>query len=74
MDDAKFIVRLNIEHFERLLAAETSPKKRELITRLLAEQAAKLSEIERQVRETVAGQLGEQEADLLREMKRKRTD
>jgi len=43
---AKNIARLNIEHFRRLLEAETDPKKRETITRLLAEEEAKLREIE----------------------------
>lgn len=48
MDESKkkFIL-LNIEYFQRLLAAETDPKERELIARLLAEQHAKLREIGR---------------------------
>jgi hypothetical protein len=47
MDEGKDIVRLNIDHYKRLLATETNPDTRETITRLLAEQEAKLQEIER---------------------------
>jgi hypothetical protein len=50
MDEAKDNVRLNIEHYKRLLAAETDPDKRETISRLLAEQEAKLQELERKER------------------------
>ncbi len=47
MDEGKDIVRLNIDHYKRLLATETNPDMRQTITRLLAEQEAKLQEIER---------------------------
>ena len=47
MDEIKQIVQLNIEHYRRMLAAETDSKKRATITRLLAEQEAKLRELER---------------------------
>ena len=50
MGEGKNIVRLNIEHYRRLLATETDPKKLETITRLLAEQEAKLKELEREER------------------------
>ncbi len=50
MGEGKEIVRLNIEHYKRLLTTETDPKKRETITRLLAEQEAKLRELERKER------------------------
>ncbi len=50
MDEGKNIERLNIEHYKRLLATETDPGKRETITRLLAEQEAKLQEMERKER------------------------
>jgi len=50
MDEAKNIIRLNIEHYKRLLATESDPHKLETITRLLAEQEAKLQEIERKER------------------------
>jgi hypothetical protein len=46
MEEAKDIVRLNIEHYKRLLVSETDPEKRESISRLLAEQEAKLQEME----------------------------
>ena len=39
------ITEANIEHFKRRLATETDPKKRETITRLLAEERAKLRQI-----------------------------
>jgi hypothetical protein len=42
MDDGKNIVRLNIEHYKRLLATETNPGKREAFNRQLAEQDANL--------------------------------
>jgi hypothetical protein len=48
--EGKNIVRLNIEHYKRLLATETDPGKRETITKLLAEQETKLLEIERKER------------------------
>ena len=50
MDEAKNNIRLNIEHYKRLLATESDPHKLETITRLLAEQEAKLQEIERKER------------------------
>jgi hypothetical protein len=43
-------VPLNIEHCKRLLASETDPDKRELLNRQLAEQEAKLQEMERKER------------------------
>ena len=46
MSDAKTIFRLNIAHFERLLATETDLQKRETITRLLAEERLKLRQDE----------------------------
>jgi hypothetical protein len=39
-----------MEHYRRLLATETDPDKRETITGLLAEQEAKLQEMERDER------------------------
>jgi len=42
MDQTQSIARLNIEHFRRLLKTETEPAKRETITRLLADEEAKL--------------------------------
>ncbi len=50
MDESKAIVRLNIEYYKRLLATQTDPNKLETIARLLAEQEAKLQEIERKER------------------------
>jgi hypothetical protein len=52
MDESKKIILLNIEYYQRLLAAETDPKEREVIARLLAEQQAKLQERERKGRGT----------------------
>ena len=37
------IVKLNIQHFRRLLQTEKDPTKREMIRRLLAEQAPMLA-------------------------------
>jgi hypothetical protein len=37
------IARLNIEHFQRLLATETDATRRQMIMRLLAEEEAKLT-------------------------------
>jgi len=37
------VADLNIEHFKKLLAAETDPAKRETIRRLLAEEETKLA-------------------------------
>jgi hypothetical protein len=39
----KTVADLNIEHFKKLLAAETDPVKRRTIERLLAEEEAKLA-------------------------------
>lgn len=38
------VARLNIEHFRRLLAAETDETRRQLLQRLLAEEEAKLND------------------------------
>ncbi|WP_213770545.1 hypothetical protein [Bradyrhizobium sp. dw_78] len=37
------VASLNIEHFKKLLEAETDPKKRGIIERLLAEEEAKVA-------------------------------
>jgi hypothetical protein len=50
MDEAKDIVRLNIERYKRLLACETDPDERRALNRRLAEQEAKLQEMERKER------------------------
>ncbi len=39
------MAHLNIEHYKKLLAAETDPSRRQLLTRLLAEEEAKLAKI-----------------------------
>jgi hypothetical protein len=39
----KTVADLNIEHFKKLLAAETDPVKRQMIERLLTEEEAKLA-------------------------------
>ena len=39
------VAKLNIEHFKKSLASETDATKRELITRLLGEEEAKLAKI-----------------------------
>jgi len=39
----KAIARLNIEHYQKLLAAETDEARRETLRRLLAEEQAKLA-------------------------------
>jgi hypothetical protein len=39
----KTVADLNIEHFRKLLAAETDPVKRQTIERLLTEEEAKLA-------------------------------
>jgi hypothetical protein len=41
----KAVAKLNIEHYERLLAAETDAANRQSIGRLLAEEEAKLAAI-----------------------------
>ena len=45
------IARLNIEHFRKLLEHETDPDKRSMLLRLLAEEEAKLSALERTQRD-----------------------
>ena len=40
-----YVARLNIEHFRRLIAGETDPKKLEILRRLLAEEEAKLAQL-----------------------------
>ena len=40
-----YVARLNIEHFRQLIAAETDPKKPEILLRLLAEEEAKLARL-----------------------------
>jgi hypothetical protein len=42
------IIELNIEHFRRLLTAETEPTKRQMIQKLLAEEEAKLAALAKQ--------------------------
>lgn len=44
----KTVAKLNIEHYKRLLAFETDAAKRELITRLLAEEEAMLAKISKE--------------------------
>ena len=39
----KTVAELNIQHFKKLLAAETDPVKKQTIQRLLAEEEAKLA-------------------------------
>jgi hypothetical protein len=39
----KTVADLNIEHFKKLLVAETDPVKRQMIERLLTEEEAKLA-------------------------------
>jgi hypothetical protein len=39
----KTVADLKIEHFKKLLAAETNPVKRQMIERLLTEEEAKLA-------------------------------
>ena len=43
----EFIARLNIEHYREVLADERDPERWRLISRLLAEEEAKLAAIER---------------------------
>jgi hypothetical protein len=47
MGEGKHIVLLNIRHYKQLLASETDPDRREALSRQLAEQEAKLQEMER---------------------------
>lgn len=44
-----FVARLNIDHFRRLIAVETEPKKLDLLRRLLVDEEAKLSQLLRRV-------------------------
>ena len=46
MDSPRNIARLNVEHYRRLLTAEGEPTKRETITKLLAEEEAKLRKLD----------------------------
>jgi hypothetical protein len=50
MDDGKNIVRLNIEHYKRLLASEIDPDQRKALNPQLADREAKLQEMERKER------------------------
>jgi hypothetical protein len=43
----KTVARLNIEHYRKLLAIETDETRRQMIVRLLAEEEAKLSGLEK---------------------------
>lgn len=43
MDQRVYIARLNIDHFRRRLATETNVAARQQVTRLLAEEEAKLA-------------------------------
>jgi hypothetical protein len=40
-----YVARLNVELFRQLIAAETDPKKLDLLRRLLAEEEAKLARL-----------------------------
>lgn len=42
----KFVAKANIEHFRRKLATETDEAKRQILTRLLAEEEAKLASLD----------------------------
>ena len=42
----RFVARLNIEHFQNKLATETDAAKRKTLLTLLAEERAKLEELE----------------------------
>jgi hypothetical protein len=42
----KFVARLNVEHLQRKLAAETDDNKRQTLARLLEEEEAKLAALE----------------------------
>lgn len=44
---AAFVARLNIEHFKKKLAAETDESERKHLLRLLADEEAKLAELEK---------------------------
>jgi hypothetical protein len=50
MDEARNIIRLNIERYKQLLATESDPHKLVTITRLLAEPEAGRQEMERKER------------------------
>ena len=42
---ARTIIELNIKHYRGLLQSETDPSKRQAITKLLAEEEAKLAKL-----------------------------
>ena len=42
------VAKLNVEYYKRLLASETDATKRETISRLLAEEEAKLAKISKE--------------------------
>ena len=46
MDQRIVIAKLNIQHFQRRLAAELNDSKRQTLLRLLAEERAKLAKLE----------------------------
>ena len=46
------VARLNIEHYRKLLETETDEKKRATLTRLLAEEEAKLAALDKRTDET----------------------
>ncbi len=48
----KYIARLNIEHFRKLLAKETDEAKRQMLLCLLAEDETKLAALETASKET----------------------
>jgi hypothetical protein len=52
MDESKKITLLNIDYLQQLLGTEIDQKNRKTIARLLAEQQAKLREIQRKERGT----------------------
>jgi len=43
--NARFIIELNIKHFRDLLKSETDPSKRQVISKLLTEEEAKLAKL-----------------------------
>jgi hypothetical protein len=47
------VAKLNIEHYERLLASETDETKRESIARLLAAEEATLAKISKEQRRLI---------------------
>jgi hypothetical protein len=50
VDKPSTIAKLNIEHYRRLLATETDPKKRETLSQVLAGEEAKLRELQERER------------------------